>query len=219
MKAVGYLRVSTEDQNLGPEAQRAAIESWAGREGVEIVAWFEDRVSGAAPLDKRVELVLAIDALKDHGAGILVAAKRDRIARDVMLAVMIEKMVEKAGARLRTADGVGDEDSPEAVLLRRMIDVFAEYERAVIRARTKAALAVKKRRGEYVGGSRFGYQRQGTAMVRSEDSALPQIEAWRKQGWSYRQIATALNEAGVETSRKGRWQANTVRRILEREAA
>ena len=45
--AVGYVRVSTDDQNLGPQAQRAAIESWAAREGVQVAAWHVDQgVSG-----------------------------------------------------------------------------------------------------------------------------------------------------------------------------
>jgi hypothetical protein len=51
--AVGYVRVSTEEQNLGPEAQRDEIRAWAKRQGVEVVAWHEDRVSGATPAEKR----------------------------------------------------------------------------------------------------------------------------------------------------------------------
>lgn len=41
--AVGYLRVSTDEQNLGPEAQRAAILAWALRNGVTVVAWCSDQ--------------------------------------------------------------------------------------------------------------------------------------------------------------------------------
>ena len=47
LSAVAYLRVSTDEQKLGPEAQRAAIQSWANREGVSVVAWHTDAgVSG-----------------------------------------------------------------------------------------------------------------------------------------------------------------------------
>ncbi len=51
-RAVAYLRVSTtrEQQELGLSAQRAAIESWAKREGVEVCAIFEEEVSGGATL-------------------------------------------------------------------------------------------------------------------------------------------------------------------------
>ena len=40
--------------------------------------------------------------------------------------------------------------------MRQIVDCFAEYERAIIRARRRAALAVKKARGERVGGIPFG---------------------------------------------------------------
>ncbi len=55
-RGVGYIRVSTEDQILGPDAQRTALERWASARGVELVGVFEDRgVSGAAALDRRPE--------------------------------------------------------------------------------------------------------------------------------------------------------------------
>jgi hypothetical protein len=78
--AVAYLRVSTEDQQLGPEAQRAAIEAWAAREGVQVVAWHLDQgVSGGADVEDRPGLVAA---LRVERAGILLVAKRDRLARE-----------------------------------------------------------------------------------------------------------------------------------------
>src|SRR5678816_2395195 len=85
--AVAYLRVSTEDQNLGPAAQRATITAWAARQGVQVAAWFTDQgVSGGKPVEDRPALLAALEALRVHGAGLLVAGKRDRIARDVVVA-------------------------------------------------------------------------------------------------------------------------------------
>ena len=52
--AVAYLRVSTSEQHLGPEAQRAAIEAWAARENITVVAWHTDHgVSGRSDIDDR----------------------------------------------------------------------------------------------------------------------------------------------------------------------
>ena len=150
--AVAVLRTSTEDQNLGPEAQRASIERWAASNGVSVVTWHEDRLSGATPAEQRPGLMAALAALRAHGAGLLVAAKRDRIARDVVVAATVEQLARDAGARVVTADGVTVEDTPEGRLMRTLMDAFAEYERALIRARTKAALAVKRTRQERVSG-------------------------------------------------------------------
>jgi DNA invertase Pin-like site-specific DNA recombinase len=37
--AVAYIRVSKDEQRLGPDAQRASIEAWAAREGVSVASW------------------------------------------------------------------------------------------------------------------------------------------------------------------------------------
>lgn len=224
LRAVAYLRVSTDEQALGPEAQRAAIEAWAARAGVAIVAWHLDQgVSGGAALDRRPALLAALDGLETTGAGLLVVAKRDRLARDVVLAAMIERLAARTGARVVSAAGEGsdDGDDPSALLMRRMVDAFAEYERALIRARTRAALAVKSARGERVGQVPFGFRvaADGVALERDEgeQAALATIRALRLDGLSFERIAAELNTRGVP-ARGARWHKTTVVR-LAREAA
>jgi DNA invertase Pin-like site-specific DNA recombinase len=212
--AIGYLRVSTDEQHLGPEAQRAAIESWAAREGVHVVAWHVDHgVSGAAPLDRRPGLMAALSELQ-RGC-LLVAAKRCRLARDVVAAATIERLAAKAGAAVATADGVGAGDGPEAALMRTMIDAFAQYERALIRSRTKAALAVKRARGERVGSVPYGYRdNAGRLEPEPGESAIAErIRGLHAAGLSQRAIADALTSEGVP-ARGTRWHRTTVARVL-----
>ena len=76
---VGYIRVSTEEQALGPEAQRAAIERWAAARGYTLAAVFEDRgVSGGAALDRRPGLLAAPAELRRRRAVYLVAVRPAR---------------------------------------------------------------------------------------------------------------------------------------------
>jgi DNA invertase Pin-like site-specific DNA recombinase len=206
--AVAYLRVSTDEQHLGPDAQRAAITAWATREGVSVVAWHVDAgVSGAAAIADRPELLAALAALREHGAGILAVAKRDRLARDVMAAAMIERMADDAGARVVSAAGEGtDSDDPSAVLMRRMVDAFAEYERALIAARTRAALAVKRSRGEATSHAPFGFRAVvGGVLVadEAEQAVIAQVRAARARGLTVRAICDELRAAGI-VSRKGK---------------
>lgn len=65
------MRVSTSalQQELGVEAQRQAIEIWAKREGVDVVAVYAEEISGGAALEKRAVLLEAIGALRAHHAG------------------------------------------------------------------------------------------------------------------------------------------------------
>jgi DNA invertase Pin-like site-specific DNA recombinase len=219
--AIGYLRVSTDDQALGPDAQRAAIERWAAGAGVTVVAWTEDLgVSGGASLDRRPGLLAAIDAAKANRAGLLVVAKRDRLARDPIVAAMTEAAAARVGARVVSAAGEGEGDDPAAILMRRMVDAFAEYERHLIKARTKAALGVKRARGERVGSVPIGFRAgEGKHLEAdaTEAAAVARVRELRAAGASVRTIAATLNAEGIR-ARGACWHPTTVARLLARAA-
>ena len=221
-RAIGYLRVSTEDQHLGPEAQRDALEKWSKANGITLVAVYEEAVSGGADLADRDQLMAAIDTMNDHEAGVLLVAKRDRLARDSMLAAMIERLVERAGGKVVSADGVGNGTGPEAQLMRGIIDLFAQYERALIRTRTTAAMAVKKDRGERVGGIPFGFAvgNDGKTLVHhpKEQEVISVITGLRATGLTLKGIVEKLNDDGV-AARGTKWYVTSVVNVLNRVAA
>lgn len=157
--AIAYLRASTDKQDLTFDAQRAIIAEWTRREGVAVANTHVDQdVSGADTLEDRPHIGEAITELREKGAGVFVIAKRDRLARDVLVAMTIERVVESHGARVISADGVGNGTGPADEFMRTILDGAAAYERALIRQRTKAALAAKKARGERVGMVPYGFR-------------------------------------------------------------
>ena len=218
--AVAYLRVSTQEQDLGPEAQKAAIEAWAARQGVCVVAYFEDRMSGSTKVADRPAMIKAFGALEEAGAGLFVAAKRDRIARDVLVAATVEQMAREYGAKVVTADGVAVEDTPEGMLLRGLMDLFAQYERAVIRARTRAALGVKRSKGEkYTRRAPLGFRFEAGRVVEDagERDMLARVREMKGRGFSLARVAGILNAEGA-LCRGGRWHVTTLARALRRAA-
>src|ERR1700689_5253234 len=117
--AVAYIRVSKDDQKLGPEAERASVEAWAAREGLSVAAWHVDQgVSSVAAIDERPALVAGPASLREHGAGVLVVAKRDRIARDPALTAAVESAAAAAGAGVRSAAGEGNGSAPPGQIKR-----------------------------------------------------------------------------------------------------
>jgi len=220
---VGYIRVSTDDQHLGPRAQRKTLERWCVANEACLVAVFEDRgVSGGTGLEKRPGLLKALDALATHGAAVLLVAKRDRLARDVVVAAMVERLVERDGSRIQSADGNGNGRGPEAMLMRGIVDLFAQYERAVIRARTCQALAVKRGKGERIGQVPLGFRLadDGTQLVvdPEEDRVVALVHELRTGGLSIRGIADQLNADSVP-ARGRKWYPTTIARLLNRQAA
>lgn len=225
MAAIGYVRVSTDaqgDSGAGLAAQRDAIAAYAKKAGLDLVAVHEDAgVSGAAELADRPGLIAAIGQMKK--GDVLIVAKRCRLGREQMAVLMIERAVTKRGASISSADGVGNGDDPSAKFMAAIVDAAAAYERNLIRCRTKAALAAKRKAGERTGTVPFGWNADEDGRlvpVEAEQVVLRRIMDCRQAGLSLRAIAAILNDecTATKTGRKT-WYASTVRSILNRQAA
>jgi site-specific DNA recombinase len=223
--AVIYLRVSTDDQaasGLGLEAQLAACRAAADRLGLEAPAgarYADEGVSGAAPLERRPGLLAAVGDLRK--GEVLLVARRDRLGRDPIAVAAIEAAVARRGARVVSAAGEGtDGDDPSQVLMRRLIDAFAEYERLIIKARTRSALAAKARRGERTGQVPYGKRLAADGVALVDDPAerllVAEARALRRGGMGARAIARRFDGLGHPTKNGGRWSHSTIRRLLQR---
>lgn len=224
-RAVVVARVSSDEQaasGLGIAAQLHACHEWARRNGAAVAAEFvEDGVSGATGLESRPAMIDAIAALEP--GDVLLCAKRDRLGRDPMVIAMIEAGVVRKRCRVVSAAGEGtDSDEPSAILMRRLVDSFAEYERLVIKARTRAALAAKRRRGERTGSVPFGHDladdRRTLIPNETELALVGLMRQWKAAGLSYRQIADEMNRAGIPTKTgiPSGWRHSTIVSILNR---
>lgn len=222
MKIIGYIRVSTDQQSesgLGSEAQKRAIEDYAAKRGLSIAGFYQDEgISGSLSLDKRPGILDAINNLEK--GDLLAIAKRDRLGRDPFIVAMIEAAIERKGGQIISAAGEGtDNDDPSSILMRRIIDAFAEYERLIIKARTRAALQIKKDKGQRVGHIPFGYQlsQDGIHLEhnKNEQSILKQINILQNKGYSIREIAIKMNSNQLFNRNGTPWNHASIFRILK----
>jgi DNA invertase Pin-like site-specific DNA recombinase len=220
-RAFAYLRVSTDgqaDSGLGLDAQRSAITAAATRHGLELADVFTDAgLSGALELEERPGLFAAVNALKR--GDVLIVAKRDRLGRDVVALALIERMVERKGARILSAAGEGTEGTDAASMLqRRILDAFSEYERLIIGQRTKAALKAKRDRGERAGNIPYGYtlNADGRTLDANADERLvvALLRELRAAGYTLRQITDELNRQGFTTRRGTAWRHQYVAALV-----
>ena len=194
--------MSTEEQGqsgLGLEAQEAAIGRFCGASGWQVAGVCQDVVSGASGLDKRPALLEAIGRLAK--GDVLMVAKRDRLGRDPIVVAMIEAAVQRKKAKVVSAAGEGTEgEDPTHVLMRRIVDAFAEYEHLVIGARTKAALQAKQARGERVGHVPYGYRLADDGVhletLGRKQRVMVMANELRARGLTYRAIAKRLKARG-----------------------
>ncbi|MYV42911.1 recombinase family protein [Streptomyces sp. SID1328] len=205
--AVGYLRVSTGEQvqsGAGLDAQRAEIEHTAAMRGLTIGEWFVDEgVSGSVAPMQRPQLAAALEALRTGPATWLLFRRSDRVGRKASDLLALRDRADAEGWQLAAADGSVDNSTPHGRLMFTQLAGFAEFERDLIKSRTREALAARRAAGVRLG-------RPATLPAEVVARIVQEREAGR--GWSA--IATALTSEGVPTARGGaKWYPATVQKV------
>lgn len=138
---IGYARVSTHDQETA--AQVAALKA-AGCERI-----FHEKASGGRW--DRPELRKLLDHLRS--GDVLVVWKLDRLSRSLRDVLALMEQVQEAKAGFRSLTEVVDTTTPAGRMMMQMVGAFAEFERAMLRERTKAGLESARNEGR-IGGRR-----------------------------------------------------------------
>lgn len=138
---IGYARVSTQEQDHG--AQISALEtSGCGR-------IFEEKAS-AGRWD-RPELHRLLDQLRE--GDVLVVWKLDRLSRSLKDLLTLLEKVQQAGAGFLSLTEAIDTTTPAGRMMMQIVGSFAEFERAMLRERTRNGLVAARKNGR-VGGRR-----------------------------------------------------------------
>lgn len=226
-RLAAYMRVSTDtqaEQGFGLPIQADTIAKWAKNKKHTTAQWHEDAgQSGANGIEHRPGLAHALEAVRRGEVQGIVVARLDRLARDLVLQEQLLAEVKRLGGRVYScSDGEDaylqdDPGDPSRKLIRQVLGAVAEYERGMIRLRLAAGIDRKRAEGGYYGGQPpYGWRAEGGELV-IDPAQYAQIElmlAARAQGASLAEIALLLNRLEVPTKHGGRWQKNTIRRIL-----
>jgi DNA invertase Pin-like site-specific DNA recombinase len=227
--AIGYLRVSTQEQGrsgLGLAAQRFDIDNFGKREGFSVTSWHQDIQTGAGKDALLLRPGLAA-ALKEARAARcpLIVSRLDRLSRNVhFIAGLMEHKVHFVVA-------VFGRDVDHFTL--HIYASIAEQERKMISERVRAATLIAKSQGR-----KFGlqlrpksWQRKVSALGRAAliQEANDRAQAYRvyiewalKQPGrygrpiSFRGAAIRLNERNVETPLGGTWRGHHIQRMARR---
>lgn len=132
---VGYARVSTQDQD--PALQLDALKA-AGCEKV-----FTEKASGAQR--ERPQLQAALDYMREGDT--LVIWKLDRLARSLKQLIETVEALAARGIGLRSLTEAIDTTTSGGKLIFHIFGALAEFERGVIRERTRAGLEAARARG------------------------------------------------------------------------
>ena len=221
-KAIGYIRVSTEQQaeeGVSLEAQKARIESWCKANDCELVEVFKDAGISGKSRKNRLGLDRALAAMKKEM--VLVVYSFSRLARSSRdLLNIADELMGKKSDLVSLTEKI-DTTSASGKLFFTIMAGMAQFERDVISERTTAALAHKKAKGEKYAPVPFGFTEVDGRLeaVESEALVVASIVKQRKAGKTLVDIAEGLNSRGIAGKRGGRWHASTVRYLIQRQAA
>ena len=220
MRAVGYIRVSTEGQRLegvSLDAQEARVRSWANAMDAELLDVFRDEGMSGSRADNRPGLQAAIEAACANKAA-LVVYSLSRLCRSTRDAISISEKLDRFGADLVSLSERIDTTSASGRMIFRMLAVLSEFERDQISERTKAALAHKRAKGEVVGHAPFGYvvakDRKTLIPNPQQQRTLRVISYLERKGLSQRAIVTVLNKRGLPSKSGGTWTRGSLRSVL-----
>jgi DNA invertase Pin-like site-specific DNA recombinase len=225
-QVVAYYRVSSgaqERSGLGIEAQKEYVKTAALQQGWEIVASYEETVSGTIAPQDRPQCRLALE----HKLPILVA-KLDRVGRDVGHIAELMKVATVKVATMLDA----------SAFQLHLFAALAEQERTFIANRTKEALArltVRADGGDELSKAKIERRTQTLALGRTEANRAmankviqDRTAAWaasvadpielciRRGASTLQQVAICLNNKGITTARGGQWSSMQVSRAMSK---
>lgn len=138
---IGYARVSTIDQNL--DLQLDTLKK------IDCKKIFTDKVSGVK--EERKGLQEALEYAREGDC--LVVYKLDRLARSLKQLVKLINILAEKKVAFRSLNENIDTSSTSGKLVFHIFASIAEFERDIIRDRTKAGLAAARARGRQGGTS------------------------------------------------------------------
>lgn len=223
MKAIGYVRVSTEEQALegvSLEAQKERIGAWCKANDWELVRIYEDAGLSGMKGHNRPGFQEAISAACKIGATFIVYSLT-RASRSTRETLELSERLQASKADLVSISERIDTTTASGKMVFRMLAVLGEFERDQIVERTKAALAHKKANGLRTGGIPYGkcLAPDGQTLLDNleEQKIIRRVQRLRSKGASLREIQAELERKEIP-NRNGSftWRLNTLGKITKR---
>lgn len=221
MRAVGYVRVSTDKQldNTSIAKQTEEIKRYCESNGITLIHIFDEGAKSAKSFRNRnaFKEMYAFIMDKTNKIDCVVVYDSDRISRDNLEALYIYKRLNEEEIRLICiADNI-DTSDPRSKILYQIMSLVAELERDMIIFRTSSGMEKRASEGNFNGGVVYGYTSSNKQLkVVPEEAKVVNFifDKYANEQWGYKKIASALNTVGIRTKKDNYWTVFAVKTIL-----
>ena len=198
MKAIAYVRVSTEDQareGLSLEAQVEKIRGYCVAKGWSLLGIIQDQ--GRSGKDLNRPGIQEVIRKAEHGAfDVVVICKLDRMTRNIRdLGYLTQDIFEKNGVAFSSIADNFDTTTANGKLVLNILGSIAQWERDIVAERTREVLSFKRERGEWAGRVPYGFLIGDNGKLEENPEEIKTIQKakrMKRRGLSVRVIADRL---------------------------
>jgi len=225
MRAVGYIRVSTEEQARGGvslDMQRTKIEAYAALEDMELLEIVADEGLSGCSIKRRPGVQKVLQMVRQRQVEAVVIFRLDRLARNTLECLDMSRLIDRAKVSLHSISEKLDTKSALGRFFFCLMASLAEMERGIISERIQAAMQRKRQKGEACSGNPpYGFQILNGMLIPEdqERGVIERIRSLRGEKRTVHEIAAILNEEGMH-NRQGRpFGKSQLHVIVQRHAA
>jgi len=224
MKALAYLRVSTEKQvetGVSLENQAERVRQYCGYRGFDLIDTIRDEGISGGVNKARDGFNKLLDRIEDGSVDVLVLYSLERLSRDMLTLLALERYLDAYDVELHTVDGAIDTSTPDGFMNFGMKAFLSEFERRQVKYRTKKNMEHLKESGRLVGAVPYGYvaviERDVKRLVENpkEQQVIVEANECHEIGASLTEIARTLNNKGYRTRNGKPFTAQQVKRMLD----
>ena len=183
-KGVGYIRESTEEQDKGfsPDNQKRTIQDYANKNGIEIIDWYKDLISGTKA-SKRDDFQRMISDAMQHKFEVILIYHTSRFARNVADARQYKDLLrKKLGIDvLSVTQNFGSNyNDPGQFLNEGVNELFDEHYSKQLSFWVRNSLMEKRRQGKQNGNPPLGYYKKKIGFDKENNRPIYD-KTWRVQ--------------------------------------
>ena len=218
MRAVGYIRVSTEEQSrdgISIAHQTDSITSFCQAKSWDLLEIIRDDKTGKDMKRPGIQKLIAMIQAKKLDVAVIY--KLDRLTRSVRdLGYLVADVFDKNGVAVSSIQDSFDTSNASGKLILNVLGSIAQWERETIAERTRDGLRYKKSKLQCYGPVPYGFDRDGDRLIpdHGEMQIVNMIKRLRhKLRYSYRKICDRLNEERIVTRLGRNWTPGSIQII------
>jgi len=219
MKAIGYVRVSTQEQareGISLEVQEDKIKKYTELHNLSLIEVIKDEGKSGKDLN-REGMQKAIFLCQEERINHLVVYKMDRLTRRTLdLLTLVEEVFKPNKIQFHSITERIDTSTAQGKFFLTIIGAMAQMERDLIAERTKEALQYKKSKFEAYSPTPFGFNREDGRIApnQKELKVVKLMKNLKRKGLSYQAIIDKLNKKDIPTKNGKSWSKSTIWGIL-----